>query len=514
MRKLSTYLAAIGVSLAIALPVATAGASGQPTSVTQYKYWSLLSGAAQTALLHRFAQNVPSIAWHGGANQPRSGLTNVEVNNPSADGNSPQNTQSETSVAQSGSDVVVGFNDSTGYNANTGTGCFTGYAYSSNSGASFTDGGCIPFPSGGAGLGDPSVVADPNAPGTFYFGQLTMDANGAEYVGVSKSTDGGVTWSQPVAASPKVTPGIFGVPFQDKDWISAGINPSNHSQTILYASWSHFTLTSVSIQVSTSTNGGSTWSSPITLQSSGVGVQGSNTVEDPVSGKAYAFWEGFGSGNTRNISYSISTNGGVSWSAAKVLGTFQDGTNATVNCGGVSENVIQFIPGDTVHVARNNSFPAAAVDPSNGNVYVVANAKVNGHVNIGIASSNNGGSTWHIQLVAPNTQVQFQPWVSVDSQGVHVQYYQLTGSSSGTFGLNGVNGTRAVPPIFGSPFAVSSTTFGPAQTNPNADPVVAACYMGDYNQLASNGSIITYVWGDNRNYSVSGPDVWSATTSG
>ena len=49
-----------------------------------------------------------------------------------------------------------------------------------------------------------------------------------------------------------------GVPFQDKDWLSLGINPSDRSQFILYASWTHFTRTTVTIQISHSTDGGIT----------------------------------------------------------------------------------------------------------------------------------------------------------------------------------------------------------------------------------------------------------------
>jgi len=37
------------------------------------------------------------------------------------------------------------------------------------------------------------------------------------------------------------------------------------------------------------------------------------------------------------------------------------------------------------------------------------------------------------------------------------------------------------------------------QTNPNQDPIIADCYMGDYNQVATNGTRRFATWGDNRN---------------
>lgn len=515
MKRFGTYLATLGILLAMAIPAATVGASGHAPSVTQYQYWSLLSGAAQSAILRNSGQLPPSVAGHGGLGLPLSGRSNVEANDPTQDGSSLQFTQSETSVAISGSEVVVGFNDSTGYNAKTNTGCFTGYAYSTDGGASFTDGGCIPFPSGGASLGDPAVAADPNTAGVFYFGQLTQDAGGNEFMSVTKSSDGGKTWSALVAASPKVKPGLLGVPIQDKDWLSAGINPSNHSQTILYASWSHFSLTSIAIQVSRSTDGGTTWSAPFNLgNASGLNsVQGSNTTEDAQNGKVYGSWEQInGLGSSRSIVIRSSTDGGQTWSKAKTIATFSDGTNAKVSCSGKSQGVIEFKAGDTHHVARNLDLPSGTVDPTNHNVYITFNAKVNGKVNIELFASSDGGTTWKGELVAKSAQVQYQPWVSADNQGVHVEYYQL--NSDGTFSEAAANGNHAVPPIFSTPFQVSDMSFSPAQTNPQNDPVIAPCYMGDYNQLTSDGNFVFYVWGDYRNYSTTGPDVWTDAISG
>jgi hypothetical protein len=46
---------------------------------------------------------------------------------------------------------------------------------------------------------------------------------------------------------------------------------------------------------------------------------------------------------------------------------------------------------------------------------------------------------------------------------------------------------------------LSTVPFPIYQTNPNQDPIIAACYMGDYNQVASNGTRRFATWGDNRN---------------
>jgi hypothetical protein len=82
----------------------------------------------------------------------------VQVNCTAEDGISPQNTQSETSVAVSGQKVVVGFNDSL-------VCCFpalnlSGYSVSTDGGASFTDEGTLPFRPDVQPIGDPTVATD------------------------------------------------------------------------------------------------------------------------------------------------------------------------------------------------------------------------------------------------------------------------------------------------------------------------------------------------------------------
>src|SRR5215470_958720 len=116
-------------------------------------------------------------------------------------------TQSETTLMAFGNTVVVGFNDS-GSNAG-GTNKFTGFARSTNGGATFTDGGTLPTnPNGDAG--DP-VLARNEATGRIYFATLQFSGSG---IMVFRSDDNGATWAAPVQGAP----GKSG--FQDKEWIT------------------------------------------------------------------------------------------------------------------------------------------------------------------------------------------------------------------------------------------------------------------------------------------------------
>src|SRR5262247_760584 len=115
-------------------------------------------------------------------------------------------TQSETSIVAFGNTVVVGFNDS-GSNSG-GTNKFTGFARSTDGGATFTDGGTLPTNPGGD-AGDPVIVRD-NTTGRLYFATLGF---GVSTIQVFRSDDDGATWMLPVNG----TPGGSG---EDKEWVT------------------------------------------------------------------------------------------------------------------------------------------------------------------------------------------------------------------------------------------------------------------------------------------------------
>src|SRR6266508_6160315 len=116
-------------------------------------------------------------------------------------------TQSETTLTAFGNTVVVGFNDS-GSNAG-GSNKFTGFARSTDGGATFTDGGTLPTnPNGDAG--DP-VLARNNSTGRIYYATLQFSGSGIQ---VFRYDDIATTWQAPVQGAP----GKSG--FQDKEWIT------------------------------------------------------------------------------------------------------------------------------------------------------------------------------------------------------------------------------------------------------------------------------------------------------
>src|SRR5215471_10235554 len=119
-------------------------------------------------------------------------------------------TQSETSTARCGNQVVVGFNDS-GSEFETfffnGGSSFSGASVSSDGGKTFQDIGFInPGPNfSNFLLGDPVLSCTDSS--TFYFTQLMTFVDSTNIpqsaVVISKSTDGGNTWGDPVIAANK-----------------------------------------------------------------------------------------------------------------------------------------------------------------------------------------------------------------------------------------------------------------------------------------------------------------------
>ena len=89
---------------------------------------------------------------------------------------------------------MVGFNDS-GSNG-TASNKFTGFARSTDGGATFTDGGTLPTNANGD-AGDP-VLARHDATGRLYYSTLQFSGSG---INVFRSDDNGLTWSAPTTPS-------------------------------------------------------------------------------------------------------------------------------------------------------------------------------------------------------------------------------------------------------------------------------------------------------------------------
>jgi hypothetical protein len=451
----------------------------------------------------------------GGEGPGNSSFSNVRVNNPGEDRNqTSQTTQSETTIAAVGRNVAVGFNDSQhSLIALTAATDLNGVAYSQDGGATFTDGGVIPNHPGCNNFGDPWLTSDRS--GAMYFSSLASCISltrSALDIGVSKSTDGGKTWGQPVI----VTASINALFYQaDKDAMTVGRDPSNASKDVIYDTWDDFTFDvnlgpMNGLPVAHSNDGGASWSivyadqiplgvpCPGSPFSSFAQYIGAVPIAD-VTGNLYVAAEKF----TQDCPAPGGGKGGNPPPVVRSIWVFKstDGGNSFGPGTQVAEIAPSAPPFDAFNLGeglfmRNLEFPTVAFLGSN--LFIAwndggATGAGAGHSHIRLAKSEDGGVTWSAKFVTGGANDQMQPAMSGDRSGLHILYYQRNPNNTldvkvsnsedgGAFSSRRVT-TRSFPGVF---------------TLPQFDPIIAPTYMGDYIANISDGSKQLFAWGDNR----------------
>lgn len=342
-------------------------------------------------------------------------------------------TQSETATAWCGNVAMVAFNDSGSLlqAALSGGGLsYNGYSRSADRGATFTDLGFLPVADRNQQLFSDAEAACTDSR-TFYYSALLLDfgANTSS-ASVSKSTDGGVSFGDPV----KVVEKDFDTHFIDKEWIAA--DPTNSRN--LYVTYGDFDSSGsicgvypngvpvfrVAIELVRSKDGGATWSVPSVIASTcddGF-VAGSQVVVDD-RGQVYVAWTHDDFFGGTEIRLRKSTDGGASFLPAVLVSMV------------VPKGTLGVLQG----LIRVAEFASLAVDrsrgPRNGNVYVSWDdgrfasvpdglAWVYTFSDIVVVRSTDGGATFDASptRVSRNAGAMptdhYMPALGVDSQGV------------------------------------------------------------------------------------------------
>ncbi len=446
----------------------------------------------------------------------KSTTGNVQVNCVAEDGASPQNTQSETSVAVSGQKVVVGFNDSL-------VCCFpalnlTGYSVSTNGGSSFTDQGTLPFRPNVQPIGDPTVATD--GQGNFFFASLALGSAGLgthSKIAFYEMPKGSNTFQ---LVSVPVDVGSGQLFFADKEYLAVGRDASGRLH--FYITWTFFSRAAASPIMLTQSTDGVHWTTTMVSASTAC-AQGSNPV--PAGNTVYVSWEqsvpagctnAFVTAQHQMMATAAAGTGTVS--RITTIAAVNGNGDKIVACNNPSDlrEVIETAPG---HDIRNTEFPSTTIDP-NGTLYAVWNDRPDGvgggnsnATRIFLSFSRDGNKTWSAPQAispAPDTGLmndRFQPWIAADAKGLHVMWYErVAGSSANAPDViqtdkEDLSLATATKPsaVTGPEQMLSSVTFPVVQTNPNQDPIIANCYMGDYNNIVSNGTTKFVTWGDNRN---------------
>ena len=486
-------------------------------------YRKALSGGAQNALqLANVWDEVGprlgrALSQSGGVRTPFSNsatpngsATTVEVSNPSNDfAFSVQTgfTQSETSTAWCGNHVAVGFNDSGSIPESIFFGpggvSVNGVALSPDQGKSFQD---LGFLNPGSSffnelLGDPVLgCADAS---TFYYASLFLDFSvPVSAVSVSKSTDGGSTYGDPIEAVSK----SLLTHFLDKDWMT--VDPTNTSR--LFVTYTDFDSSGLNvcgfiapgvpnpraaIELVRSTDGGSTWTPPVVIDEV-CGfvpfVEGSQVTVGP-GGEVYVAWEHYTDFFTREIRIRKSTNKGTSFASFVKV----DDVTCIGDCVTIQGLFHTSLDLGSLVVDRSGT-------ATSGNVYIVWHDGRNlivpsftisgfyGYADVLLRRSTDGGAKWSA-AVRVNTNPeplpsgrgtdQYQPGVAVDNTGkIGACWYDRR--------LDPLN--YQIDRFCGVSTDAGATWTNTRQSSPSWSPIHATdflidpLYMGDYDGLASD----------------------------
>jgi hypothetical protein len=391
--------------------------------------------------------------------------------------------------------LLTGAND---YNCPT----FQGF-YASSDGGSTWNHTCLPSLPGGSGLGDPMVGYD--LLGNTFAGGIGTGSAG-QVIGVSRSKNNGTTWGAlVVAAVPTFSGGTTDKGWMEIDTNRT----SPHVNCLYVSNTQFDASSDSEISVSHSCNHGTSWSTVVvdTKQIYPKEVDQFSDLAIGKDGTVYVSWmrcpatgaTGDCGGTVTKMLISKSTDGGLTWSAPVTMAT---PTLAPDSCGafyGCLPNTSE----------RVSNIPVIAIDnstgPNAGHLYVVYYNWTGSQMKVYVTHSTDGGTTWSAGVAispATVTHDQFFPWLNVSARGtVGVTWLDrrndpanINYDAFATFSGNG-----------GASFT-SNQKLTSVMSNPFNDGFGGG-FMGDYSGNAWDGATLFASWMDTRNGSFTQDEV-------
>ena len=186
-----------------------------------------------------------------------------------------------------------------------------GWATSMDGGTTWTH-GFLPGITKGEGSGpydaasDPAVAYDAKH-NVWMISTLPVSNSQTPAVLISRSTDGGLTWQNPVSVDPNASS-------SDKNWIVCDSTSTSKYYGNCYSEWDN-PATGDGILMSTSSDGGLTWGTPKATADNSFGIGGQPLVQP--NGKVIVPIQ------TNSMSVFSSSNGGQSWSKVTNIAAIQ-----------------------------------------------------------------------------------------------------------------------------------------------------------------------------------------------
>lgn len=336
------------------------------------------------------------------------------------------------------------------------------------------------------GQGDPGVAFD--RAGNAYFSFI--DSNYG--ISVRKSTDGGVTWAPAV----QVAASLIHNGVEDKPAITVGPDHSNTAIDRIYVCWDESGAGDV-LQVSSSGDGGATWSAPVSVDGQIHEIYAQPAVGP--DGTFYIAWDNFATPGQSSIMFSRSSDNGATFSTPVVAAT------STINLFFTLEGGRYTIPAQpTRGIAADPSLAVEQSGPNAGRIYLTYTSAPTSHddTNIYLIASDSGGASW--------TALGSSPVQVNDDHTSNSQFFSAVGidPTNGTVNLAWYDARKdhqnqkvdvyfqsyssaGVPS--GANVKVTTATSDESNLRTN-DPN----QYGDYMGIAASGGFAFPVWTDHR----------------
>ena len=325
---------------------------------------------------------------------------------------------------------------------------------------------------------DPWVSFSPNGTAAYAisisFSGLSLASGSSGAVLVTRSGDGGATWSAPI---PLISDGASA--FNDKESVTADPNNSNYA----YAVWDRLdTSNRGPTYFSRTIDGGTSWSAGQPIYDPGVGNQTlGNEVIGLTDGSIVDLFEEldgtFGNSATSTVRVIRSTDHGATWAGPYIVAeNFSVGT-ADPNTG--------------MAVRAGAGLPQGTAAPAGGLVVVWQDGRFsNGaHDGIVLSRSSDGGQTWTapVEINSITTVPAFTPSVAVLGDGtIGVSYFDFRNNTAGRSTLltdywftSSTDGVHWSEQHISGPFDLDLA------------PDAEGLFLGDYQALAVVANVFT-----------------------
>lgn len=284
---------------------------------------------------------------------------------------------------------------------------------------------------------------------------------------VSLSSDGGLTWNAPVAVATASSGDFF-----DKDWIVCDNTSTSPHYGNCYVEWDLASSNDL-VQMSTSSDGGNTWSAAQSTADNATGLGGQPLVQ-PNGTVVVPFLT-----ITNSIASFTSTDGGASWNSSVTISSetdhqvagmrtepmpsaaidasgkvyvvwqdcrFESGCAAndmvmSTSTDGATWSAVQLIPTDSMGSGADHFIPGLGVDPTTSGssahlalaYYYFPNAGCSSstcQLEVGFVTSINGGSTWSAVTTLTPAAMN-EAWLANTTNGYMVGDYIATSFAAG-----------------------------------------------------------------------------------